>query len=71
MTTDLLQARSIGAAIVDEASERHCDLIVLTASCQEVHGKRRVSETVQYVLKYAPCEVMVLSAAKFNGATSQ
>ena len=71
MSTDLLQARSAGAAIVDEASERHCDLIVLTASCQEVHGKRRVSETVQYVLKNAPCEVMVLSAPRFNGASPQ
>jgi nucleotide-binding universal stress UspA family protein len=70
ISTDLLQARSVGAAIVDEASERHCDLIVLTASCREIHGKRRVSETVEYVLKYAPCEVMVLSAPNLNGAGS-
>jgi nucleotide-binding universal stress UspA family protein len=60
-TTDLLQARSAGAAIVDEAIDRHCDLIVMTAKCCSVHGKRNVSETVSYVLKNASCEVMLLS----------
>jgi nucleotide-binding universal stress UspA family protein len=70
MSTDLLQARSAGAAIVDEASERHCDLIVMTASCQETHGKRQISETVSYVLKNAPCEVMLLSVPSFNGASA-
>jgi|SRR3954452_240587 nucleotide-binding universal stress UspA family protein len=61
-TTDLLQARSAGAAIVDEALDRHCDLIVLSSSCRCVHGKRHVSDTVSYVMKNAPCEVMVLNA---------
>lgn len=61
MSTDLLQARSAGAAIVDEAVERHCDLIVMSGSCHQVHGKVHVSETVSYVLKNAPCEVMLLS----------
>jgi nucleotide-binding universal stress UspA family protein len=70
MTTDLLQARSAGAAIVDEASERHCDLIVMTASCHETHGKRQISATVSYVLKNAPCEVMLLSSPNLNGAGS-
>ena len=67
ISTDLLQARSAGAAIVDEASERHCDLIVLTSACQQVHGKKHVSETVSYVLKNAPCEVMLLSSPTCNG----
>ncbi len=61
ISTDLLQARSAGAAIVDEAVERHCDLIVMSTSCHHVHGKVHVSETVSYVLKNAPCEVMLLS----------
>ena len=69
-TTDLLQARSAGAAIVDEALERHCDLIVMSASCQHLHGKKNVNETVSYVLKNAPCEVMVLSAP-MNGAAPE
>lgn len=70
MSTDLLQARSAGAAIVDEASERQCDLIVMTASCQETHGKRQISETVTYVLKNAPCEVMLLSIPSHNGTSA-
>lgn len=62
ISTDLLQARSVGAAIVDEAIERHCDLIVMTTSCRHMHGKLQVSDTVSYVLKNSPCEVMLLSA---------
>jgi nucleotide-binding universal stress UspA family protein len=67
MATDLLQARSVGAAIVDEAAERKCDLIVMTSSCKPVHGKPQVSDTVSYVLKNAPCEVMLLRVAGLNG----
>jgi nucleotide-binding universal stress UspA family protein len=67
MATDLLQARSVGAAIVDEAAERKCDLIVMTSSCKPVHGKPQVSETVSYVLKNAPCEVMLLRVASADG----
>jgi nucleotide-binding universal stress UspA family protein len=62
MATDLLQARSAGAAIVDEAIERKCDLIVLSSACKQQHGKMQVSDTVSYILKNAPCEVMLLSA---------
>ncbi len=62
ISTDLLQARSAGSAIVDEAIGRNCDLIVMSTSCTHHHGKVRVSETVDYVLTHAPCEVMLLSA---------
>ncbi len=65
--TDLLQARSVGAAIVDEAAERKCDLIVMTSACTPVHGKPEVSDTVSYVLKHAPCEVMLLRILGSNG----
>lgn len=67
MSTDLLQARSVGAAIVDEASERKCDLIVMTSTCKPIHGKPQVSETVNYVLRNAPCEVMLLRVTGPNG----
>jgi nucleotide-binding universal stress UspA family protein len=67
IATDLLQARSVGAAIVDEAAERKCDLIVMTSSCKPIHGKPQVSDTVSYVLKHAPCEVMLLRVLSANG----
>jgi nucleotide-binding universal stress UspA family protein len=58
--TELLQARSAGSAIVDEAIERNADAIVMAACNHHHHGKTTLGETVGYVLKNAPCEVIVL-----------
>jgi nucleotide-binding universal stress UspA family protein len=63
VTTELLQARSAGSAIVDEAIERGADAIVMAARIRKRHGKPTVGETVNYVLKNAPCEVMVVRLA--------
>ena len=60
VVTELLQARSAGAAIVDEAIERASDAIVMAARIRKRHGKTTVGETVNYVLKNAPCEVIVV-----------
>lgn len=60
LTTDLLQARSAGAAIVDEAIERNADAIVLATTTRTKHGKASLGETAAYVLKNAPCEVIVV-----------
>jgi hypothetical protein len=60
VSPELLQARSAGAAIVDEAVERGADVIVM-ALCQHMrHGQPTSGETVPYVLKNAPCEVVVV-----------
>jgi nucleotide-binding universal stress UspA family protein len=61
--TELLQARSAGAAIVDEAIERGSDAIVMAARIRKRHGKPTAGETVGYVLKNAPCEVIVVRLA--------
>ena len=58
--TELLQARSAGAAIVDEAIERAADAIVMGATVRHRHGKSSLGETAVYVLKNAPCEVVVV-----------
>lgn len=63
VSTDMLQARSAGAAIVDEATQDETDVIVLGANVIKRLGKRTVGETVDYVLKNAPCEVIVLRSA--------
>jgi nucleotide-binding universal stress UspA family protein len=63
VTTDLLQARSAGAAIVDEAIERRADAIVLAATNRTVFGKVTMGETIGYILKNAPCEVIVIRLA--------
>jgi nucleotide-binding universal stress UspA family protein len=63
VVTELLQARSAGAAIVDEAIERGSDAIVMAARIRKRHGKTTTGETVSYVLKNAPCEVIVVRLA--------
>lgn len=69
--TELLQARSAGAAIVDEAIDRHVDAIVLAAMNRIKHGKHTLGETVNYVLKNAPCEVIVIRQAAGAAGTRE
>jgi nucleotide-binding universal stress UspA family protein len=64
ISTDLLQARSAGAAIVDESIERHADAIVISTASRVKHGKIGIGETAAYVLKNAPCEVIVVRLAQ-------
>ena len=63
IVTELLQARLIGPAIVDEAIERNADAIVMTASIHRKHGRDSLGETTNYVLLNAPCEVVVIRTA--------
>lgn len=57
----LLQARDVGAAIVDEAIEREADLLVLgLAYRMRFGGDFAIGRTVPYVLKNAPCAVWVV-----------
>jgi nucleotide-binding universal stress UspA family protein len=58
---DAVPARSIGHAIVDEAARRRADLIVLGSSPRWRRQSRFFSPTVDYVLKHAPCEVLVVA----------
>lgn len=63
VTTELLQARAAGAAIVDEAVERNADAIMLATRNRRRQGKITVGTTIPYVLKNAPCEVIVVREA--------
>lgn len=58
--SELLQARSAGAAIVDEAIEHQAHGIVIGATTRKRHGRITLGETVEYVLLNAPCEVVVI-----------
>ncbi|HEX5582375.1 universal stress protein [Gaiella sp.] len=58
---DAVPARSIGHAIVAEAARRQADLIVLGSSPRWRRQSRFFSPTVDYVLKNAPCEVLVVA----------
>lgn len=57
----LLQAREVGAALVDEASERGADLLVVGLPYRKrFGGDFAIGRTIPYVLKHAPCEVWVV-----------
>lgn len=60
INTELLQARSAGAAIVDEAIDRDAGAIILSAHIQRKHGHMTLGDTVDYVLKRAHCEVLLI-----------
>ncbi len=56
-----VRARSIGEAIVEEAARTNADLIVLGSSPRWRRQSRFFSPTVDYVLKKAPCEVLIVA----------
>ena len=56
-----VRARSIGQAIVEQAAEREADLIVLGSSPRWRRQSAFFSPTVDYVLRHAPCEVLVVA----------
>ena len=58
---ETVRARSIGEAIVAEATRRGTDLIVLGSSPRWRRQSRFFSPTVDYVLRKAPCEVLVVA----------
>jgi nucleotide-binding universal stress UspA family protein len=67
ITTELLQARSAAAAIVDEAIERAADAVVLGVENHREHGVVTQGETAPYVLKNAPCDVILIRALSEDG----
>jgi basic amino acid/polyamine antiporter, APA family len=58
---EISRARSIGEAIVEEAEKRDVDLILMGSSPRWRRQSRFFSPTVDYVLRHAPCEVMVIA----------
>ena len=59
--TVLLQARDVGAALVDEASERAADMLILGLPYRKrFGGDFAIGRTVPYVFSNAPCAVWVV-----------
>jgi nucleotide-binding universal stress UspA family protein len=59
--TGVVRARSIGHAIVEEVRARDVDLVVLGSSARWRRQSRFFSPTVDFVLRNAPCEVLVVA----------
>jgi APA family basic amino acid/polyamine antiporter len=56
-----VRARSIGEAIVQEAARSGIDLIVLGSAARWRRQSRFFSPTVDYVLRHAPAEVLIVA----------
>lgn len=78
MQKRILKAREVGAAIVREAEDQGVDLILIANSPVHTRGGiQQIDPVVEYVMKHAPCEVLVLSQvhepeltkSELNGAT--
>jgi APA family basic amino acid/polyamine antiporter len=61
IVTRTISARSIGYAIVEDARTSGADLIVLGSSPRWRRQSRFFSPTVDYILRHAPCEVLVVA----------
>jgi APA family basic amino acid/polyamine antiporter len=59
--SEVVRARSIGEAIVETAEQTGADLIVMGSAPRWRRQSRFFSPTVDYVLRHAPCEVMVIA----------
>jgi nucleotide-binding universal stress UspA family protein len=57
---ELLQAREVGPAIVDEAVERNVDAVLMGVPYRKRFGDFYLGKAVPYVLKHAPCHVWVV-----------
>ncbi len=59
IVADILQARAAGPALVDEATERKVDVIILGMEYEVRFGEFTMGEVVPHLFKYAPCQVIV------------
>ena len=57
--TDLLQSREVAPTIVDEVAERDIDLILMGITYGKRFGQFSLGSVVPYVLKNAPCRVIL------------
>jgi nucleotide-binding universal stress UspA family protein len=59
--TDLIQAREVGPAIVEEILERQADLVIMGVEHKRRLGEFNLGRTAPYVLRHAPCAVWLYS----------
>lgn len=57
--SDVLQAREVGPAIVDEAVERGVSLILMGIAYKQRFGQFSLGSIVPYVLQNSPCPVIL------------
>ncbi len=72
---EILQSRRAGLAAVQEAYDKQVDAIVLGMACQEPYGDYTLDDAARYILRNAPCSVILwreaasVKAGATNGAS--
>jgi nucleotide-binding universal stress UspA family protein len=67
--TDLLQSREAGPTIIDEAVERGVNLILMGIESKRRFGQFSLGDVVPYVLKNAPCHVILYQVHSTTGSS--
>ena len=60
LETELLQAREVGPALVDEAVERGVDAVIVGLPYKKRFGEFSLGSVAPYLLRNAPCPVIIL-----------
>lgn len=60
LVASLLQARTIGPAVVSEASARGVDVVVMGTQYPMAYGSFCMDDSALYLLEHAPCLVMLM-----------
>ena len=55
----LVQAREAGTAVVREAADKNVEAIVIGTSVTESYGQYSLEKHVPYILRHAPCRVIL------------
>jgi nucleotide-binding universal stress UspA family protein len=70
--TEIVQSRNLGQSLVDEVKAHDCSLIVLGLPYHVgMEGHFELSDTADYVLKYAPCRVWLVRGQQTQAAESR
>ena len=64
---EILQAREVGPAVVQEAMERDVELLVIGMPYKKRFGSFSLGNTVPHILKNAPCRVLIWREKMVNG----
>jgi len=57
--TDLLQAREVGSAIVEESVDKAVDLVILSLHHKMRFGEFCFGDVMPYVMQHSPCPVLL------------
>lgn len=67
----LVQARESGTAVVREAVEKNVEAIAIGTTVVEAYGRYSLEEHVPYILRHAPCRVILCREPTQIGSTIQ